>query len=187
MIEKEEERRLSGLDEEGYRAWTQEIFPAFAGAQIDFAASHNLLNIDGKGECVAYRRKPVITDYACTVDENRLMIVIEHQGEKWALPSNKEIQRAVFTAAGVDSAISKAKERAKSHSRPDAWREYMQVVLAEKGIDLREVAERSCELMAYAVAEVGNRVLEKRVFDVPAVEHWKDEFMPYASRLSWQG
>src|SRR3989338_7651361 len=71
-LTQEEGRRFSGLDDEGYNRWTTEIFPAYSQAQIDFCRERNILNIDGKGECVAYQRKPVITDFGCTIDENRL-------------------------------------------------------------------------------------------------------------------
>ena len=185
-LTQEEGRRFSGLDDEGYNRWTTEIFPAYAQAQIDFCRERNILNIDGKGECVAYQRKPVITDFGCTIDENRLMIPVSQAGVEWAIPSNKEIQRAIFKQAGVDIAIGEAKHRAEQAGDVNAWKDYMPQALQERRIDLRAVAEHSCNLMSYAVAEIGNRTLGKLVFDAKPLDSWAPAFMQYARRIERQ-
>ena len=198
----EETRRFSGLDEEGYQQWTEEMFPQLAAAQIEFCRQSGIINIDGKAECVAYGRKPVVTDFACTVDENRLMLEVDvpvsgqafvkEMGgrlpikEKWAIPSNKEIQRAIFRQEGIYSAIADAKTRAKQSGNIDNWRDYMPQVLADKKIDLKEVTEHSCNLMANAIGEVANRMLGKPIFDAPPISSWAPSFLPYASKVEYQ-
>jgi phosphoribosylaminoimidazole-succinocarboxamide synthase len=182
----EEERKYSGLDDEGYQLWKEVMFPGLAQAQIDFCGARSVLNIDGKGECVAYNRKPVVTDFACTCDENRLMIIVDIDGTEWAIPSNKEIQRAVFRQEGVYAAISEAKQRAEKGGNVNKWKGYFPNVIQEKGIDLQAVTGHSCNLMAYAVAEVGNRILGKTVFDAKPVESWARDFLPYASKIQKQ-
>jgi len=185
-ITKTEERKLSGLSDEGHDLWTGEMFPALARAQIKYSNQHNLSNMDGKGECVAYRGMPIVTDFANTPDENRLMIVIQRNGAYWAIPSNKEIQRAVFTQAGVDVAIAEAKGNAKDTGNPDTWKDYFPDALKSHGINLEEVSDHSRNLMAYAIAEVGNRILGQRVFDAKPLDDWVGDFMPYASKIERQ-
>jgi len=186
VIVEEEEEIYSGLDKLGYETWTRVMFPRLAQAQVEFCSERNLANMDGKGECVAYRRRPVVTDFACTVDENRLMIVTNVDDIEWAIPSNKEIQRAIFRQAGVYAAISEAKKRAKQDGDVDKWKGYIPQVTQERGIDLIAVTEHSCNLMAYAVAEVGNRILGQRVFDAKPLDLWVREFLPYASKIERQ-
>lgn len=185
-ISAEEAKKLSGLNEEGYDLWAQEMFPTFARAQIEFCDERNILNIDGKGECVAYKKMPVVTDFACTPDENRLMITVNLGGVTWAIPSNKEIQRAIFRREGVYAAVDKAKEIAKKAGDINKWKDWMLTVLENQGINLKEVTEHSCNLMAYAIAEVGNRILGKTVFDAQPVDKWVREFTPYASPIERQ-
>jgi len=182
----EETRRFSGLSEEGYQLWAEKMFPELARAQIAYCDARGIVNIDGKGECVAHRGYPVLTDFACTVDENRLMLETEVDGVKWAIPSNKEIQRAIFRQAGVYAAISEAKKRAGKEGNVDGWRDYMPAVLAEKKIDLQAVTKHSCDLMSNAIGEVANRMLGKRVFDAPPMDSWVRGFLPYASKLEYQ-
>lgn len=183
VIGKDEEQRLSGLDSEGYRIWTTEMFPRLALAQIEYCQRRDVLNMDGKMECVTYRKKPVLTDFACTPDENRLMIVTNVDGVKWAIPSNKEIQRAVFTQAGVDVAIAEVKEKAKAAGDESTWKNYVPQALHDHNIDLNAVSDYSCDLMAYAIAEVGNRLLGRIVFDAKPLDSWFGEFLPYASKV----
>jgi len=186
-ITEEEAKRLSGLSDEGYHRWKNDIFPRSADAQISFAASKRLANFDGKEEAVAYRGMPVITDFACSHDENRLMIITESSEGIWAIPSNKEIQRGVFRSAGVYSAISEAKRRAESAGNGDDWRSYFTQVVDERKIDVNAVSEHSCNLMSYAIGEVANRILGKSVFDTKPMGTWMDEFMPYASKVERKG
>jgi hypothetical protein len=162
------------------------MFPDLARAQIMFCEERGIVNIDGKAECVAYQGKPFVADFACTVDENRLMIETNVDGVEWAIPSNKEIQRAIFRREGIYAAVSEAKRRAEAGGDKDKWKGYVPAVLAERKIDIKAVAEHSCNLMAYAISEVGNRILGKRVFDARPVETWAREFLPYASKLEYQ-
>lgn len=182
----EEEKKLSGLDNEGYEAWTKSIFPKMAEVQMEFTKERGILSMDGKCECVAYRRKPVVTDFACTVDENRLMIAFNHNDSVWAIPSNKEIQRAIFKQAGIDTAISEAKRRAENKGDINQWKNYIPQVTAEMEINLKAVAEHSCNLMSYAMAEVANRTLDKNIFNVPPLTSWIIDFLPYASKIEYQ-
>ncbi len=186
IVTKEDERKLSGLDDEGYRLWAEVIFPKVALAQIIYCNERGVLNIDGKCEIVAYHKRPVVTDFACTPDENRLMITTEIGGEQWAIPSNKEIQRAIFRREGVYAAIGEAKAQAVKAGNPDNWRGYIPNILQQRGIDLQAVTEHSCNLMAYAIAEVANRLLSKTVFDTKPLTTWAPEFKPYASKVQMQ-
>lgn len=179
-----EEMMLSGFDEQGYAQWRMGHLPRIAAAQGKFARSRGVVNIDGKVESVALLRKGLLTDFACTIDENRLMIVVEQDGVEWAIPSNKEIARALYTEAGVERAISEAKAEAlHKDSTADTWHQYFPSVLDRHGIELREVSARAVELQKYAAGEVGNRILGQSVFDVPPVSSWVGQFLPYASKL----
>jgi len=185
-LTKEEEKKLSGLDYEGYEAWTKSIFPKIVEEQIEFTKERKILNVDGKCECVSFRRKPVVTDFACTVDENRLMVAFIHNCSVWAIPSNKEIQRAIFKQAGVDTAISEAKRRAENTGDINQWKNYIPQVTTEMKIDLKAIAEHSCNLMSYAMAEVANRTLDEGLFDVPPLTSWINDFLLYASKIEYQ-
>ena len=68
----------------------------------------------------------------------------------------------------------------------DAWKQYLPNILQDRKIDLQAVSEHSCNLMAYAVSEVGNRLLGKRVFDAKPLDSWVGEFLPYASKIERQ-
>ncbi len=184
-ITKQEEKEYSGLGS-GYREWTNVWFPAIAQAQIQFCKERGILNIDGKAECVAYHRSPVVTDFLCTTDENRLMIMTTVDDVEWAIPSNKEIQRAIFRKEGIYSAIEDAKFSTKQAGMPEKWRSVLPEILTSKGIDIRAVSEYSCELMSYAIGEVANRLLGDTIFDVKPVSSWVKEFLPYASRITYQ-
>ncbi|MBU1111389.1 MAG: phosphoribosylaminoimidazolesuccinocarboxamide synthase [archaeon] len=178
-----EARRLSGLSDGGYDLWKEDMFPELVQAQIDYAAECGLLNIDGKAECVAYNGMPIVTDFACTPDENRLMIVTTFEGKEIAIPSNKEIQRAIFRREGIYDCIDEAKRKANRAGDVGQWKGYMPAILQQRGIDLQAVAEESCQLMSYAVAEVTNRILGTQVFETQPLESWVPEFAPYASRI----
>jgi phosphoribosylaminoimidazole-succinocarboxamide synthase len=186
-IGKEEEKELSGLSDEGYETWTENWFPRIARAQIEYCDARGIMNMDGKAECVTYNGMPVVTDFLCTPDENRLMIAVEIDGITWAIPSNKEVQRAEFKSAGVDVAITEAKEMAEKAGDPGKWLDYVTERCKAHKIDLQDVTDRSCALMASAIGEVGNRMLGKKVFDAQPVDTWAEEFIPYASRIERQG
>ena len=186
VIDEEEAQQLSGLSKEGYNTWTKDWFPRIAQAQIDYSEERGIINIDGKGECVTYQGDPVVTDFLCSIDENRLMIVYEKDGIQWAIPSNKEIQRAIFTQAGIDVAKNRAIEQATAAGEMDQWKTYFSGVCKDMSIDLRAVTEHSCRLMEYAAAEVGNRTFGKTLWDAKPLDSWVDSFLPYASKLEHQ-
>lgn len=182
-ITQEEERKFSGLSEEGYRLWTEDYFPRTANAQIQLGKERNIIQIDGKEEVVAYHRMPVVTDFVNNPDENRMMIPVEYEGEKLIIPSNKEIQRAYFKKQSVDIAIIEAKNRAEKAGDINKWKENMGDVFKEMNIDIKAVTEYSCQLMEYAIAEVANRMLGKNIFDAKPLDQWIPQFVPYASRI----
>jgi hypothetical protein len=182
-ITKEEEKEFSGLSGEGYGLWTQDMFPKIVKAQIDYCNERNILNIDGKAEIVAYRGMPVVTDFLCTPDENRLMIITKVKGKELAIPSNKEIQRAIYRKEGVYSAIEEAKHMALQKGDVGQWRNYFPAIIQDRKIDLQGVTDYSCDLMSYAIAEVANRALGKDMFPAKPVSIWVNDFVPYASRI----
>lgn len=185
-VSDEEARNLMGLSDEGYNLWVNDMMPRSSKAQIKFCQERGILNIDGKEELVAYNGMPVITDFACSPDENRLMIEIKRPDGIWAIPSNKEIQRGVGRSMGVYSAIGEAKRKAERDGRSDEWRAYFPKVCEEKRLDMKEFSDRSCELMSHAIGEVANRILGRRVFDAKPLESWVESFMPYASKVERQ-
>ncbi|MFH0978496.1 MAG: hypothetical protein V1837_04305 [Candidatus Woesearchaeota archaeon] len=187
-ISEEDAEKLSGLSHESYQLWKNDMFPKIAAAQIKFCMERNIFNIDGKSEIVAYHRMPVVADFQCTVDENREMIVVAVDGVEWLIPSNKEIQRAIFRKEGVYAAKAEALRRSvKDKGVFDHWKEYFPAVIKERKIDLVGVTEFSCDLMANAIMEVANRTLGHRVFDAKPLDSWVRDFVPYASKLQRQG
>ena len=107
-------------------------------------------------------------------------------GIVWALPTNKEYQRARFTEAGVDVAIGRAKTIARDAGNVEKWRDHLPSILSDTGIDLLALSEDTLQTMSYAIGEVGNRILGKRVFDVPPLRTWADRMLPYASRVEYR-
>lgn len=187
VINRDEERKLSGLNQEGYSLWTSKVFPNMSRAQVELARQRDILLYDGKGESVAFRGKPAITDFAFTPDENRMTVLYKGpDGVTWALPTNKEYQRARFTEAGVDIAIGRAKTLAREAGNTDGWRDYLGPLFKDMGIDLRALSDDTLQTMSYALGEVGNRVLGRRVFDVPVLDTWADRMLPYASKVEYQ-
>lgn len=185
-IPKEEERVLSFLSEEGYELWNAFLRPTLTRAQIQFCKERGVLNIDGKVEIIAYKGDPVVADFVCTPDENRLMIAVDQEGEQWAFPTNKEIQRAIFRKEGVYLCIADAKQKAQAGGKPSEWKTYMSDQLKEHNINLREVSDYSCQLMSSALQEVANRILGKRVFDARPLKSLVSDFLPYASKIEYQ-
>lgn len=183
-IYEEEAMHLSGLTPEGYGLWTGEFLPNIVQAQIELAMLSNIINIDGKLECVAYHGEPVLTDFAFTPDENRLMIVTGEGKERIAIPTNKEIMRAIFRENGIFVVIEEAKAKAATAGKLDSWREFVPGLLQRKRINIKGVTEHAYGLMRNAIGEVANRVFDHTVFDVSPLETWVDDFKPYASRLN---
>lgn len=182
-LSSEEERAFSGLSEVGYEIWRKVYVPLTAATQIELSKERNVVNIDGKEECVAFHKMPVLTDFICTPDENRLMFLYNHEGEDLLIPSNKEIQRAIFRQEGVYAAKAESIEIARGKVNASEWKSYMPAVLKNRKIDLQAVTEHSCNLMSYAFAEVANRMLGQTVFNTTPLDQWVPQFVPYASRV----
>ncbi len=181
-IPEEIARKYSGLSRDQYDRWKADIFPRVAETQIKLLTERGSLNADGKVEVVAYHGRPYLTDWACNTDENRPMIIVEREGATWGLPTNKELQRIIFKGEGVDSAIREAKGRAEKDGKKNEWKGYFREVCEERKLDIRAIAEKTVTLMGNAGMEIANRTLGNRVFDVPALETWVNELMPYASK-----
>lgn len=175
-VSEDEARGRMGLDPEQYGTW-KDMVRRNAEHQIAYCAERGIVNIDGKVEAVVDDGASVFTDFACTVDENRLMLRHEVDGTIHLLPSNKEIQRAIFREAGIYAAIDDAKA-----AHGDEWREHLVRDGYVTKQELRDATDRSVELMGQAIATVGNRLLGKEVFDAQPVERWAPAFLPYASR-----
>ena len=180
-ITDEETRLRMGLSGTSYAKW-KELVAYVTQDQIDYCRSRGVTNIDGKVEGVVVLGEPSLTDFVCTPDENRLMISVERDGITYLIPSNKEIQRAMFRAAGVYDAIDKAKLTSEDkNGTTDNWRTYLFEHTTRD--TLMDVTTESCVLMSDANKEVANRLLCDTVFDVRSVEQWVGPFLPYASRM----
>ncbi len=146
------------------------------GHQIPYCKNRGIVNIDGKVELAMTVDGPVLTDFACTPDENRLMLVYEQDSIEYLIPANKEIQRAWFRQKGVYAAVDKAKE-----SYGDSWRAHLLEFIDKATIE--DAAHESCELMGDAIKTVANLMLGTNVFDAKPVQDWVGPFLPYASRV----
>ncbi|MFH1501335.1 MAG: hypothetical protein ABIE22_05325 [archaeon] len=179
----QEAQVLSGMDPERYAKWSQTWVPKIAEHQINYCHERNILNIDGKLECVVLYGEPRATDFACTIDENRKMIVLERDGIKYAIPTNKEIMRAIFRRESIPIAKARAIEKAGEHGD---WQKEFPAIAKDMGIDMQAVTDHAVDLMEYAIAEVANRTFQTTVFDAPPLDSWVDEFLPYASVLEFE-
>lgn len=180
-ITEEQARTRMGLSESRYADWKALAFRC-AQDQIAYSSARQIVNIDGKVEAVVTGTTPILTDFANTPDENRLMLTFEKKGITYLLPTNKEMQRAMFRAEGVYAAIDAAKEDStRAHGTADRWQEYLFNRIARKRLD--DVARASCAMMGDALRTVANRALGKTVFEAKSIEHWVGPFLPYASRV----
>ncbi|HLC66891.1 MAG TPA: phosphoribosylaminoimidazolesuccinocarboxamide synthase [Candidatus Nanoarchaeia archaeon] len=184
ISEAEAERRM-GVDHDTYLQW-KNLVEQCAKNQIEFCKERGIVNIDGKIEGVVAHEKLYIADFACTPDENRLMIPYEYaeSGKPHAtylIPTNKEMQRAMFRAEGVYLAIDAAKEEATRKGNKDQWRDYLFNHISRQKLD--DVAEASCDMMGDALRTVANLVLGRKVFEARPMEEWIGPFLPYASRV----
>jgi phosphoribosylaminoimidazole-succinocarboxamide synthase len=166
--------RLGG-DEQCYQEW-RSILQRCTDHQIAYSKERDTENMDGKVENVVANRKPILTDFACTVDENRLMIRYARGGIIYLIPSNKEIQRAVFRARGIYNAIEQAKKIDK-----EKWKEHLFKFTTKQAVE--EATRESIYLMENAIGVVGNRTLGRNVFDAKPIDTWVEGFLPYASRV----
>ncbi|MCX6809287.1 MAG: hypothetical protein NTZ65_00825 [Candidatus Berkelbacteria bacterium] len=111
------------------------------------------------------------TDFAANPDENRLMI----RHDNVLLPTNKEIARAIFRDMGIYAAIDAAKAKYGKDWRDHLVPEFIPLSVIE------EATAISVELMAHAIAEIGNRMLGEQVFETQPIDSWVSPFLPYAS------
>ncbi|HLD05576.1 MAG TPA: hypothetical protein VJG90_07685, partial [Candidatus Nanoarchaeia archaeon] len=145
--------------------------------QRAYCQDKGLFNLDGKVEAVVAAGCPVFGDFACTVDENRLMLpYMEGESGIWLIPSNKEIQRAVFRAGGIYTARDQAKER-----HGDDWHSHLYEFIDRRVVE--EATRDSIDMMAAAIGTVGNKLLGHKVFEARPLQEWVGPFLPYASKL----
>lgn len=165
------------VDESVYAQWSGDLLRN-AAHQRRICDNHDVFNVDGKTEAVVVDGQPRYADFACTADENRLML--RHQpvatGTVFLIPSNKEVQRAKFREEGVYAAIGQAKA-----THGDAWRDHLYEFVSEQVVV--EATHQSVEMMAHAIGLVGNRLLGVDIFPAEPLESWVESFLPYASVL----
>jgi hypothetical protein len=144
--------------------------------QRDWCAARDVFDFDGKYELLIVSGFPMFADFACTVDENRLMIRYQAAptSQVFYVPANKEIQRAIFRADGLYA----AKERAIS-SYGDNWLAHMLEFTTKQKI--LETTERSVYLMEQAICTIGNMLIGEDIFPAKPIESWVEQFIPYAS------
>jgi hypothetical protein len=160
-------------------SWWLDTVSSCSRHQIKFDETRGIINMDGKAEAAIARGRALFTDFFNTPDENRLMVEYKCDDITYLIPSNKEIQRAIFRARGISSAIGSAKEM-----HGDGWRTHLMEFTSEQ--DIRDAAADSCEMMADAVKHVGNLILGKQIFDARPLQSWVDGFLPYASRKNYK-
>lgn len=162
--------RLGG-DETAYSSWRDRLARC-SDHQINYARQRGFSNMDGKVENVGLK----LTDFACTVDENRLMLLYEKDGVHYLVPSNKEIQRAIFRKNGIYTAIEEAKKTDKEN-----WKDHIFEFTTRAA--LIEAAEVSVGMMGDAIGTIGNLALGKTIFTAKPIDQWVGPFLPYASRV----
>ena len=140
--------------------------------QWDYCLERGVYCVDGKTEQEIVDGYLLFTDFAANPDEDRLMI----RYRDLLLPTNKEIARAIFRDMGIYAAIDAAKAKYGGDWRDHLVPEFIALSVIE------EATKISVELMAYAIAEVGNRMLGD-VFDTQPITNWVGPFLPYASRF----
>lgn len=163
------------VDNLRWTAWLAEL-ERNAIHQRDFDARYGIVCVDGKTEAMVVGGCPRFTDFANTIDENRLMVRYTAEGQNWLLPTNKELQRAVFRLLGVYAAKDEA-----TRDWGDDWRDHLISGGYITRQQLDEATAESVRLMEQAVATVGNRLLGHNVFDARPIEEWAGDLLPYAS------
>lgn len=181
-ITEEMARLRMGLGEREHAAW-KEMAYRDATHQRAYCKDRGLSNVDGKTEAVVAAGCPLFGDFACTVDENRLMLIyLEKETEEaWLIPSNKEIQRAVFRARGIYAARDRAKER-----YGDEWHGHLYEFIDKSVVE--EATRDSINMMASAIGTVGNKLLGANgspIFSAKPIGDWVAPFLPYASKLEY--
>jgi hypothetical protein len=172
ITETEAAKRM-GLTPTSYDFW-KGLVRRNALHQIDWTADRGIVNIDGKVEAVVTEGKPIFTDFACTVDENRLMLEYEQNSTVFLVPSNKEIQRAIFRKSGIYAAIVTAKQQ-----HGNDWLGHINSYATDAQI--ADATKESIWMMEQAIATVGNKLLGRNVFEAKPLESWVESFLPYAS------
>lgn len=143
--------------------------------QREYCLERNVVNFDGKTEAISHRGKPVMADFACTIDENRLMLRYTLPGGQVVyVPANKEIQRAIFRRHGIYTAIGRARDK-----YGDDWSQHFFEFVTQRRLE--EVAAEAVWMMEQAIATICNRLLGVNVFDADPIDNWVTPFLPYAS------
>lgn len=169
-----EAQRDMGLDDDRFNAWLYTL-RRNAKHQRSFCADRSIVNVDGKVEAMVVSGYPCFTDFACGPDENRLMLRWRgHDGRVWLIPTNKEIQRAVFRFHGIYQAKEFAQKR-----WGDDWLAHLDLVIRKGSIE--KATAESVWMMEQAIATVGNLLLGQTVFEAEPIESWVGPFLPYAS------
>lgn len=171
----DEAQQAMHLDDLRFTAWLATL-NLNARHQREFCQDAGVVNIDGKTEAVVVNGFPVFTDFACTPDENRLMLRYTPPGSSRTVlvPTNKEIMRAVFRARGIYA----AKETAQ-RDHGDAWLDHLGQYVSDATIE--DATQESIWMMEQAISIVGNCLLGREVFEVRPIEEWVEPFLPYAS------
>lgn len=170
--EAQEQMNLSDLRFAGWKA----TLLANARHQREFCESVRVVNIDGKTEAIVVNGYPQFTDFACTIDENRLMIAVTVGDTVYLIATNKEIQRAIFRALGIYAA-----KEAAMRDHGGVWLDYLGQYVSDAQI--AEATTQSVWMMEQAVGEVANRLLGRNVFEARPIDEWVSPFLPYASIL----
>jgi len=180
-VTEDQARERMGLTPERYEQW-KSMVDECARDQIGYDRQRGITNMDGKVEAVVAQRVPRFTDFAKTPDENREMIKHTHNREEILVPTNKEIQRAIFRARGIYDAIGKAKEKSQEeYGTSSRWQDYLYNFTTPRNVE--EAARDSVAMMQHAIGFVGNKALQTDIFDARPLEEWVGEFVPYASRV----
>ncbi len=171
-------------------AMTPEMYGIWQGMVYDdserqnqFAIEHDTINIDGKVECAIVNGVVKFADFRYSPDENRLLVshvaLAPFPGTgpiTYMIPTNKEVQRAVFRHHGIYEAIDKAKD---AHGKE--WLSHIFEFVDEKVVE--EATAESIKLMDRAIVTIANRTFGPGVVDGEGIESMIDQFIPYASRV----
>lgn len=162
------------LDTTSFEAWCHTL-RRNARHQRDFCRKRGIENFDGKTEMAKWLGKPLFTDFACTPDENRLMLQYTRpDGQICYIPVNKEIMRAVFRVHGIYTAIERSRSKYGA-----LWAGHLSEFVSQQR--LAEVLEEAIWMMEQAMATIGNKLLGVDVFDADPIDNWVGPFLPYAS------
>lgn len=132
--------------------------------------------MDGKTEILVVNGIPCFTDFAWTMDEGRPMIRYQPDptGPCYLIPTSKEIGRGEFRKLGL---YNRKEEAIRDHG--DEWLEFIYDYISPD--EFLRATQAAIEMMAPAIAEVSNRMLGRKIFDVAPIESWVEPFLPFSS------